>query len=152
MLGSFIRHGLNEEEASAETLLQIVAGSDTSATTIRCVMLHLLSNPRVYQRLQAEIDEAIETAKISSPIKDAEGRRLPYLQAVIKEGLRMMPPSSGAFFKMVPPEGDIIDGKFIPGGTQVGSNVMALHRSKKIYGPDADIYRPERWLEAGEEQ
>ncbi|KAL2166987.1 hypothetical protein VTG60DRAFT_1881 [Thermothelomyces hinnuleus] len=152
MLGSFIRHGLSEEEASSETLLQIVAGSDTSASTIRCVMLHLLSNPRAYQKLQAEIDQAIETARISSPIKDAERRQLPYLQAVIKEGLRIMPPASGAFFKLVPPGEDTIDGKFIPGGTQVGSNVMALHRSKKIYGPDAEVYRPERWLEAEGEQ
>jgi cytochrome P450 len=152
MLASFIRHGLNEEEAAAETLVQIVAGSDTSASTIRAVTLYILSNPRVYQKLQAEIDEAIAMAKISSPVKDAEGRQLPYLQAVIKEGLRMMPPAAGALFKQVPPEGDTIDGKFIPGGTQLGSNVMAIHRSKKIYGPDAEIYRPERWLEAEEEQ
>ncbi|KAL2157261.1 hypothetical protein VTH06DRAFT_6301 [Thermothelomyces fergusii] len=148
MLASFIRHGLSEEETSAETLLQIVAGSDTSATTIRCVMLHLLTNPRAYQKLQAEIDEAIATARISSPVREAEGRRLPYLQAVVKEGLRMMPPASGAFYKLVPPGGDVIDGRFVPGGTQIGSNVMALHRSEKIYGPDADVYRPERWLEA----
>ncbi|KAH6845850.1 cytochrome P450 [Chaetomium sp. MPI-CAGE-AT-0009] len=152
MLGSFIRHGLNEDEAAAETLVQIVAGSDTSASTIRAVTLYILSNPPVYKRLQAEIDEAIAMAKISSPVKDAEGRQLPYLQAVIKEGLRMMPPVGGGMFKQVPPEGDIIDGKFVPGGTQIGSNVMAIHRSKKIYGPDADIYRPERWLEAEGEQ
>lgn len=152
MLSSFIRHGLNQEEASSETLLQIVAGSDTSASTIRAVMLHLLSNPRVYNKLQTEIDQAIEMGKISSPVKEAEGKRLPYLQAVIKEGLRIMPPASGAFFKIVPPEGDTIDGKFIPGGTQIGSNVMAIHRSKKIYGPDAEIYRPERWFEAEGEQ
>lgn len=152
MLGSFIRHGLNEEAAAAETLVQIIAGSDTSASTIRAVTLYILSNPRVYQKLQAEIDEAIALAKISSPIKDAEGRQLPYLQAVIKEGLRMMPPASGVFFKEVPPGGDTIDGKFIPGGTQVGSNIMAIHRSKRIYGQDAEIYRPERWLEAEGEQ
>jgi cytochrome P450 len=152
MLGSFIRHGLNEDEAAAETLIQIVAGSDTSASTIRAVTLYTLSNPPVYQKLQAEIDEAISMGRISSPIKDAEGRQLPYLQAVIKEGLRMMPPASGGMFKQVPPEGDTIDGKFVPGGTQIGSNVMAIHRSKKIYGPDADIFRPERWLEAEGEQ
>ncbi|KAK4033209.1 cytochrome P450 [Parachaetomium inaequale] len=152
MLGSFIRHGLDQDEASSESLLQIIAGSDTSATTIRSVMLNILSNPPVYQKLQAEIDKAIEMAKVSSPVKDAEGRQLPYLQAVIKEGLRVMPPASGGLFKQVPPGGDVIDGMFIPGGTQIGSSVMALHRSKKIYGPDAHIYRPERWLEAEGEQ
>jgi cytochrome P450 len=152
MLGSFIRHGLTQDEASSESLLQIIAGSDTSATTIRSVMLNISSNPPVYQKLQAEIDKAIELGKISSPVKDSEGRQLPYLQAVIKEALRLMPPASGGLFKQVPPGGDVIDGMFIPAGTQIGSSVMAVHRSTKIYGPDADIFRPERWFEAEGEQ
>ena len=148
MLGSFIRHGLTQEEASGEALLQVVAGSDTSASTIRIVMLSLLANPPAYRKLQAEIDEAIAAGKISSPIKDSEARELPYLQAVIKEGLRILPPAAGAFFKTVPPGGDTIDGKFIPAGTQIGSSPFGIHHSKKTFGEDAEIYRPERWLEA----
>jgi cytochrome P450 len=54
MLGSFIRSGLTPEEASSEVLLQIVAGSDTSASTIRAVVLHLLANASAYKKLQAE--------------------------------------------------------------------------------------------------
>ncbi|KEZ41656.1 hypothetical protein SAPIO_CDS6974 [Scedosporium apiospermum] len=148
MLGSFIRHGLNKEEASGEALLQVVAGSDTSATPIRAVMLNLLTNPSAYKRLRDEIDSAIATGKISSPIKNVEARELPYLQAVIKEGLRILPPAGGAFYKTVPPEGDVIDGKFIPGGTQIGSSPFGIHHSKATFGEDADIFRPERWLEA----
>lgn len=148
MLGSFIRHGLTEEEASGEALLQVVAGSDTSASTIRIVMLSLLTNPAAYRRLQAEIDEGVASGNISSPIKDSEARRLPYLQAVIKEGLRIMPPAGGAFFKTVPPGGDVIDGKHIPAGTQIGSSPFGIHHSKNLFGADADLYRPERWLEA----
>lgn len=152
MLGSFIRHGLDQEEASGEALLQVVAGSDTSASTIRIVMLHLLANPPTYNRLQAEIDGAIASGKISSPIKDSEARQLPYLQAVIKEGLRILPPAGGAFFKEVPPGGDVIDGKFIPGGTQIATSPLAIHHSKKTFGDDAEVYRPERWIEADEER
>ena len=148
MLGSFIRHGLNKEEASGEALLQVVAGSDTSATPIRAVMLNLLTNPSAYKRLRDEIDSAIATGKISSPIKNVEARELPYLQAVIKEGLRILPPAGGAFYKTVPPEGDVIDGKFIPGGTQIGSSPFGIHHSKATFGEDADIFRPERWLDA----
>lgn len=148
MLGSFIRHGLTQEEASGEALLQVVAGSDTSASTIRLVMLYLLSNPSAYTRLQNEIDTGVATGKISSPIRDSEARELPYLQAVIKEGLRIMPPAAGAFFKTVPPGGDVIAGKFIPAGTQIGSSPFGIHHSKKIFGEDAEMYRPERWLEA----
>lgn len=152
MLGSFIRHGLSQEEAAGEALLQVVAGSDTSAGTLRAVMLNILTNPTTYKKLQAEIDDGIAAGKISSPIRDAEARQLPYLQAVIKEGLRIMPPASGAFFKEVPAAGDVIDGKFIPGGTQIGSSPLGIHRSKKIFGMDADLFRPERWIEASPEK
>lgn len=148
MLGSFIRHGLTQEEASGEALLQVVAGSDTSATTIRIVILHLLTNVNAYRKLQAEIDAGIAAGTISSPITNAEARKLPYLQAVIKEGLRIKPPAGGAFFKTVPPGGDTIDGKFIPGGTQLGVSPLSIHHSKKMFGEDAEMFRPERWLEA----
>ncbi|CAG9956833.1 unnamed protein product [Clonostachys rosea f. rosea IK726] len=148
MLGSFIRNGLTQEEASGEALLQVVAGSDTSATTIRIVILHLLTNVNAYRKLQAEIDTGIAAGTISSPITNAEARKLPYLQAVIKEGLRIKPPAGGAFFKTVPPGGDTIDGKFIPGGTQLGVSPLSIHHSKKMFGEDAEMFRPERWLEA----
>lgn len=148
MLASFIRHGLNQEEVSGEALLQIVAGSDTSATTIRIVLLHLLLNPPIYARLQKEIDDGITAGRISAPIKDSEARQMPYLQAVIKEGLRMRPPATGAFFKQVPPGGDVIDGKFIPAGTQVGTSSYSIQHSKETFGEDAEVFRPERWIEA----
>jgi cytochrome P450 len=150
MLGSFIRHGLSEEEAAGEALLQIVAGSDTSAGTIRAVMLNVLTNPHIYKTLQDEIDTCIKAGAVSSPIRDAEARSMPYLQAVIKEGLRILPPASGAMFKQVPPGGDIVDGKYLPGGTQIGGSALGIQRLKSIYGPDVDHFRPERWIEASQ--
>ncbi|RTE80588.1 hypothetical protein BHE90_004925 [Fusarium euwallaceae] len=152
MLGSFIRHGLTQEEASRESLLNVVAGSDTSATTIRVIMLSLLSNPMAYRNLQREIDDAIKAGKISSPVTDAEARKLPYLQAAIQEGLRIKAPAAGPLFKTVPKQGDTIDGKFIPGGTQIGTSPFSIYHSKKIFGNDAALFVPERWLEAEPEQ
>jgi cytochrome P450 len=149
MLGSFIRHGLTEEDASRELLLNIVAGSDTSATSIRVMLLSLIANPSVYQKLQREIDDGIEAGRISSPITDSEARQMPYLQAAIKEALRIKPPVAATSFKTVPPEGDIIDGKFIPGGTQIGTSTFGIFLSKKSFGEDASVFRPERWLKAG---
>lgn len=148
MLGSFIRHGLDQAEASRESLLNVVAGSDTTATTIRVMMLNLLSNPVAYRKLQKEIDDGIRLGNISSPITDAEARKLPYLQAAIKEGLRIKAPAAGPLFKVVPPEGDVIDGKFIPGGTQIGTSPFGIYQSKTTFGEDASLFRPERWLEA----
>jgi Cytochrome P450 len=103
MLGSFVRHGLTQREIQAEILLQLyfnpfsslafalancsdsIAGSDTSALVIRATLLYIVTNAQV----QATLLQEISNAAISNPIKDTEARKLPYLQAVIKEGLRM---------------------------------------------------------------
>jgi len=55
VLDSFICHGLSKDEASEEALLQVVAGSDTSATPIRIIMLNLLTDPKVHACFIAEI-------------------------------------------------------------------------------------------------
>lgn len=152
MLASFIRHGLNQRQAESEALLQLGVGSETTATSMRFAMLNLLCNPMAYQKLHDEIDNGIRAGTISSPIEDSEARNMPYLQAVIKEALRIMPPAPAPLFKMVPPEGDVIDGKVIPGGTQIGTSVLGVQHSEKTFGGDATIFRPERWLEADKEQ
>lgn len=111
-------------------------------------LLLLASNPVAYTKLQSEIDNGIREGKISSPIKDVESRQLPYLQAVIKEGLRAFPVVTATFFKRVPKGGDTISGFYVPEGTEVGHNVFGIMRAKKYWGEDADVFRPERWLEA----
>lgn len=52
------------------------------------------------------------------------------------------------FPKVVPPEGDILDGKFVPGGTKIAIDTWSMGRRIDIYGPDVDIFRPERFTEA----
>jgi cytochrome P450 len=115
-------------------------------------LLCLITTPTAYTALQREIDAAIKEGKISSPISESEAKKLPYLQAVIREGLRMYPPVTGLGSKQVPKGGDIINGLFVPEGTQVGTNFFGLMRSKSIWGIDAEVFRPERWLEADHEQ
>ncbi|GAB1312517.1 hypothetical protein MFIFM68171_02727 [Madurella fahalii] len=150
MLGSFIRHGLTKRECENESLFQIVAGSDTTATAIRVAMLYLMATPLAYRALQAEIDQGIRSGKISKPITNAQALELPYLQAVIYEALRLHPPFTGLPFKVVPPEGDTIDGKHVPGGTLIAPVFWATGRHTGVFGADAEIFRPERWLEDGE--
>lgn len=57
MLGSFIRHGLSQKEVSGEALLQVVAGKDTTATGLKVIMLHIMSNPAVHRKLLEETDQ-----------------------------------------------------------------------------------------------
>jgi len=147
MLGSFVNHGLTQEEAESESLVQIIAGSDTTATAIRATLLHILTNPHVLFGLLAEIAEFSP----SSPIQDAEARKMPYLQAIIKEGLRIFPPVTGLSSKTTPPGGDTLNGHFIPEGTKVGYSFVGVLKDKKIWGEDSHVFRPERWLESSAE-
>ncbi|MAD83941.1 MAG: hypothetical protein CL912_13345 [Deltaproteobacteria bacterium] len=125
-----------------------IAGSDTTAVAVRIIFLHLMSNPRILSRFRAEFSRA----SISSPIRDSEARNLPYLQAIIKEGLRYWPPVVGLMAKEVPPAGDVINGMFIPGGTSIGYDAFGIFRDKEIFGEDADVFRPERWLKDSAEK
>jgi cytochrome P450 len=71
-------------------------------------------------------------------------------EALIYEGLRMRSPAPGLYPKTVPPEGDVIHGNFIPGGTAIGMNTSSVLCSKTLFGEDADVFRPERFLEIDE--
>jgi cytochrome P450 len=153
MLASFVRHGLNADELLSESSLQIIAGSDTTATALRGILLYLLTHSRVYRKLQAEIDGAVRDG-VAPPspgiISDAALKGLPYLHAVIKEGIRIHPPVTDQIPKRVPDEGEtvVVDGKsvFLPGGTNISYAAWPLHLSKDIFGDDAEEFRPERWL------
>lgn len=158
MLASFIRHGMKREELFTEAYLQILAGSGTTATAIRSIMLYLVSHPRVYMKLQAEIDAAVASGIVSTDgvISEANAKALPYLQAVIREGMRIHPPVMNIVPKTVPKGGDtvVIDGKsvFLPGGTNVGYDVLGVNRRKDLFGDDVDEFRPERWMLAENEK
>lgn len=99
MLSSFIAHGLDENDLVTESVFQIIAGADTSATTIRTIFLHVITNPRIYRILQNEIDEVLKSGIVEDDgvVKDAVAKELPYLNAVIKESLRIWPPVTGTY-------------------------------------------------------
>lgn len=149
MLDAFIKHGLSQIEVESESVLQILAGSDSTATSIRMTFLLLLTNPRVYNKLQAEIDAAVSSGNVTFPvIQNAEALQLPYLQAVIKEGLRLWQPLNGIVTKDSPKEGITVNDVYIPGNTQVCLSQHSMMRRRDLFGPDSDSFRPERWLDS----
>ncbi|KAL1599628.1 hypothetical protein SLS60_007431 [Paraconiothyrium brasiliense] len=126
---------------------QVSAGSDTIAVSIRAIIYYVLRNPAVKSKLVAELDEANRKGGLSSPIKHIEAAKLKYLQAVINEGLRVHPALGVNLPRVVPPGGATIEGQYIPAGTVVSMNAWVVHRDRDVYGVDADVFRPERWLE-----
>jgi cytochrome P450 len=153
MLGSFIKRGLSKEDCEGETMIQIMAGSDTTATAVRATLLNIVTHAGVYAKLQEEIDLAVKENRISKgTVTNAEAKQLPYLQAVIKEGLRVWPPLVGFLAKVAINEGDTFQGKYIPPGTRIGWAIWGVVQNPKVFGEDAKMFRPERWLEASPEQ
>ena len=68
---------------------------------------------------------------------------MPYLQAVIKEGLRIWLLVLGPMAKKVPPNGDTINSMYVSGGTKIGYGGFSVLRNKKIWGEDAYMFRTE---------
>ncbi|KAK4141921.1 cytochrome P450 [Dichotomopilus funicola] len=156
MLQSFIEQGLRDEEAlKQEVGIQFFAGSDTVSSLLYTTFLLLLTHPSVYARLQSEIDTALasdpSTTNPPRIITDAQARSIPYLQAIIREGLRLFPPlCAPPIYKEVPAGGDDVCGYALPAGTLVATALQQWHgaRDKSFWGEDADAFRPERWLGA----
>ena len=132
------------------------AGSETTAISLAAVFYYLLRNPRCYEKLMQELDEAVEEGRVADTptgtVTWTESQQLPYLDACIKEAFRMHPAAGLPLERITPPQGIEIDGHFIPGGTVVGCNAWVIHKREDVFGSHVDSYVPERWLDVGKDQ
>ncbi|KAK2426642.1 hypothetical protein P8452_41254 [Trifolium repens] len=117
-----------------------VAGTDTSSTTIEWAMSEMMKNPRVREKAQAELRQTFRGKK---QICEIDLEKLTYLKLVIKETLRLHPPSP----LLIPRECTEltkIDGYDIPKKTTVLINAWAIGRDPQ-YWNDAEKFIPERF-------
>ncbi|KAF3760410.1 benzoate 4-monooxygenase cytochrome P450, partial [Cryphonectria parasitica EP155] len=120
----------------------VIAGSETTATALACVLYHLLKNNAVLASLQHEIRKQFRSyAEISA----SSTLSLKYLRAVLLEGLRVYPPLPFALPREVPEGGDTVDGHFLPAGTIVSTNPVAASLSPRNF-TEPLAFKPERWL------
>lgn len=113
--------GGSGKAASDETLLttagaNIAAGSDTTAITLSAMLYYLCRNPEVMRKLRAEFDPQIGGG---AALTFQQAQALPYLQAVIKETLRMHPATGFTMPRIVPAGGCTVAGQFIPAGVSI---------------------------------
>ena len=138
--------------AFARQLSTIGAGADTTAGTLTYTLYLLCTHPAAAHALQQELDDAMRQGSLTNPPKWSQVNRLPYLEAVLKESMRIIPIASWGLDRIVPTGGATVSGQYLPGGTVVGCNIDAVHLDEDVYGQDAAAFRPERWLEADEDQ
>ena len=136
----------NDTEILKTGLAVVFAGGDSTARLLAAAFYHLMGNPQIYAKLEAEIDAT------PTNLRYDEASQLPYLRAVVKETMRMFPVVRFSLERLTPAEGIMIGGCFIPGKTVVAANSWPVHRDPEIWGPDVDSFRPERWISASTEQ
>ena len=96
--------------------------------------------------MQKELDEALGNSE--DPVATYEQvKNLPYLEAVINEGMRIHSTVGIGLPRVVPEGGVTVCGKTFPEGTVLGVPMYTIHRDADVWGADADIFRPERWFE-----
>ncbi|KAI0146314.1 putative cytochrome P450 [Xylariaceae sp. FL1272] len=129
------------EEMAAHSSTLIIAGGETTATTLSAVMFYLLKSPKAMEKLKAEIRGRYKTY---DEIHSTSALQLPYLQATINEALRIHPSGAHGFPRISP--GTRIDGYWIPKGTEIYTSTWSVSHSAEYFN-DPDAFLPERWID-----
>ncbi|KAI0400811.1 cytochrome P450 monooxygenase-like protein [Xylaria palmicola] len=134
---------MSEKEMMSQTSSLVIAGSETTATSLSGTTWFLLKNPECMAKLQKEVRDAFTSA---DEITGDSTAGLSYLHAVIEESLRLFPPVPFALPRHSP--GALVDGHYIPKGTVVSVAPLSMPCDPR-YWYDAESFRPERWIGDG---
>jgi cytochrome P450 len=127
---------------------QVLGGADTLAIVIKAIFYHILKSPSSKAKLVAEL----HAANLQQPAPYTTIEHLPYLDACMKEGLRMHPVVGHIFERVVPATGlTLSNGTILPPGTIVGVNPWVIHYQEAIFGAKPHEFRPERWMRGEKE-
>jgi cytochrome P450 len=138
------QHAISEEEMVSNSSTIIVAGSDPLASVVAGALTYLIGKSEAMARLESEIRSSFQSEE---EITTKSTKKLPYLQAVLLETLRLCPPVPDNMRRVVSKEGAMIAGRFIPGGTVVGITAYAAFRAARTF-PSPDEFAPARWLQS----
>ncbi|KAH5299619.1 hypothetical protein HBI12_197110 [Parastagonospora nodorum] len=134
--------GLEMEDYYANAAILLIGGSETTASALSGTTYSLVKNPECLQKLVEEVRSKFrgtEDLTIEALLE------LPYLKAVLQEGMRMYPPAAVTLERVVLAGGATIYGQHIPEGTSVGiANFATMHSPEFFHKPDE--FHPERWL------
>ncbi|KAF7544111.1 hypothetical protein G7Z17_g10221 [Cylindrodendrum hubeiense] len=133
------KFGLGPIDIASECMDHMIAGIETTGDAL-CFLMWQISQPgyeKIQERLRAEFNEN----------QGVSFEQLPYLEAVVKEGLRRFPSIPMSFPRCVPVGGRNIDGYWLPEGTVVSCQPYSMHRMDETAFPDPEAFDPERWLE-----
>ncbi|THU76606.1 cytochrome P450 [Dendrothele bispora CBS 962.96] len=136
------RHGMSDLECAWLAGMLYSAGQETTSTVLKWFLLCMTIFPHVQEKAHQELDRVVGRGRLPS---FSDMKHLHYIRAIVKEVLRWQVPLPLGL-PHATTEDDYYEGYFIRKGTVCTVNVMGLHRDQQIYGPDADEFRPDRYL------
>lgn len=126
----------------------LAAGHETTATSMTWAIYALCLYPQVQKRLRDEVRANLPIGTTSSPntvtVSAEMVDNLPYLHAVCNEVFRVYPPAG--LTRRVAAKDTSISGQHIPKGTAIAISMRAVNISKELWGEDALVFDPERWM------
>lgn len=134
---------LSDKRLTEEAFTLLGAGTITTAYAVSILTYHILASPSIRSRLTSELEEAEQRAGARPTWQQLE--QLPYLSAVVTEGLRLSYGVSHRLPRISPDEDLDIHGHRIPAGTPVSMTQMFIHNDPYIFERPL-AFSPERWL------
>ncbi|KAI9004477.1 cytochrome P450 [Hyaloraphidium curvatum] len=137
---------LSDEQLQDTVLAMIIAGRDTTAQTMSWVTYNLSANPKIAAKMRAEMDAVLGPDKNKLPVY-ADLANLKYTLAVFLETLRLW---SNVPMNLKTASHPVVlpgTGTTVYPGQRLSFSTFAMGRSKRIWGPDAKEFRPERWID-----
>jgi cytochrome P450 len=120
----------------------VIAGIDTTATTMTWALCLLLNNREALKKAQKELDLHVGRKR---QVKESDIKNLVYLQAILKETMRLYPPAGPLSIRRESSEDCTLAGYHIPVGTQLLVNLSKIHRDPHVWS-DPNEFQPERFL------
>ncbi|GJN20548.1 hypothetical protein PR202_gb07940 [Eleusine coracana subsp. coracana] len=133
---------LDEDDMVAVLWEMIFRGTDTTALLTEWCMAELVRHPAVQARLRAEVDATVSGGHVT----DADVARMPYLQAVVKETLRVHPPGPLlSWARLATADVPLSNGMVVPAGTTAMVNMWAITHDAAVWA-DPEAFAPERFI------
>ncbi|KAI9642601.1 hypothetical protein NHQ30_009406 [Ciborinia camelliae] len=138
--GRLLNMGFSKSEVKSSCKDLMFAGTDSTGMNLATIFRYLVLCPDKYEILRTEIMD-----NVNSPNKQ-EIQGLPYLSAVVKEGLRISMANPTRLPHVVPDGGWTFKSTYFPAGSIVGCSAYELHFNSDVF-PNPYDFQPERWLE-----
>ncbi|KAF9130829.1 hypothetical protein BGW39_002583 [Mortierella sp. 14UC] len=136
---------LADSELRAQIMSFMAAGHETTSVALTWMLHALSTHPEVQRKLRKEMLDHIGLPSNKAPLSYDAINALPYLNACVKEILRVVPPVHTT--SRVATQDDTILGYDIPKGTLIYLSIRAVQLNKDVFGEDAEEFKPERWLD-----